>query len=160
PVYVGSVVLLIGYLLASSMTARLENRWIAALLNPFGGHAIDSISEYWSIAEKNARTVPLQGLFLWNRVLWLGASAALLALTFARFAPVHGSGAEGGRGGEEEKDVPEPAAASPVRATPGPVSGLAILPELTWLALRETVKNTYFLVILLCGVLFLAVTSR
>ena len=37
---------------------------------------------------------------------------------------------------------------------------IRLLPELTWLALRETVKNIYFLVIVLAGVLFTILASR
>ena len=159
PVYVASVLLLLGNLLAGQLVSKLENKTLAALVDPFGSMAIDRVAEYWSIAEKNARTIPLEGVFLWNRLLWLGFAAALLALTFARFRFSHTSGAEGRTKAEPPTDEP-----ASTELPPGivlrPPSGLALLPGLARLALRETIKNTYFLVIVLAGVLFMIAISR
>src|SRR5262249_41675351 len=41
---------------------------------------------YWSNAERNTRLLPLDGLLLWNRVIWIGVGAVLLALSFSLFA--------------------------------------------------------------------------
>ncbi|HEY2511413.1 MAG TPA: hypothetical protein VGI39_11180, partial [Polyangiaceae bacterium] len=86
PVYVGAVVLVLGFLIASALTSNIENRTLASLVDPFGMQAAGILTDYWTIAEKNARLVPLSGLFLWNRVIWSGLGALLLALTYARFS--------------------------------------------------------------------------
>ena len=122
PVYVGAVVLVLGYLIAGSLTSNIDNRDLAALLDPFGGGAADRLTEYWTIAEKNSRLVPLAGVFLWNRVLWTGSSApSLLALTYARFsfssAPrLGGEGAQGPRAAAASR----PRGTSPPPPFPGP----------------------------------------
>src|ERR1019366_7131506 len=86
PVYVGAVVLVLGYLIAGSLISNIDNRSLAALLDPFGGGAAERLTEYWTIAEKNTRLVPLTGVFLWNRVLWTGVGLAFLVLTYVRFS--------------------------------------------------------------------------
>jgi hypothetical protein len=152
PVYVGSVVLLTGYLISGTLTENLDTRWVGALADPFGMNALDRVTEYWTIAEKNGRLLGLEGLLLWNRVLWLGVAAAVAAFTWWRFRMCHATVRERRR----RRAKPVPGAARGLRATPpmGPLLRLA------WLDFVETVKNVYFLVILLCGVLFLALAAR
>jgi len=160
PVYVASVILLVGNLVAGQLTSKLENKTLAALLDPFGSAAIDRVAEYWSITEKNSLTVPLQGVFLWNRLIWLGVAAALLLLTFARFRFAHSSGAEGGRAKAVDESEERAGAELPKGLIIRPPNGWQLLPGMTRLALRETLKNTYFLIIVLCGVLFMVAISR
>ena len=156
PVYVTSVVLLIGYLMAATLSAKLENKTIAALLDPFGLQAVGRVTEYWTVAEKNTRLVPLEGVFLANRLLWMSVGAAVLALTYRRFRFAHH-----GEGGRRRAAGPE-LAATIALPTPAANAGgpLRRLPGLTWLAFRETVKNVYFVVIVLAGVLFVIVAAQ
>ena len=85
PVYVGSVLVLIGWLLARQLVADIDNKTLAALIDPFGSRALSSVTEYWSIAERNTRLIPLEGVLLWNRLLWVGAGLLLCALCAWRF---------------------------------------------------------------------------
>jgi hypothetical protein len=170
PVYVSSVVLLIGYLLAASITSRIENRLLAALIDPFGLSASQRVTEYWTVAEKNRQLVPLQGVLLANRLLWMSVAALLLAFTFYRFRFSHdGAGARSGGSAAEGRSETDPAlAAEPlprpqmVPAATGHRLGrrLGLLAQLTWMAFQETVKSVYFLVIVLAGVLFMGVSWR
>src|SRR3954468_18763651 len=59
PNYIGGVVLLIGYLASRSLTANLDNKTIAAMSDPFGMRAGQLGTEYWTIAEKNERLLPM-----------------------------------------------------------------------------------------------------
>ncbi len=86
PVYVGAVLVLLGYYIGVNLTGDVERRTLAAMVDPFGLLAIDSVTHYWSIAEKNTRLLGLRGDFLWNRLLWTGVAAALLAFTYRRFS--------------------------------------------------------------------------
>jgi ABC-type transport system involved in multi-copper enzyme maturation permease subunit len=162
PVYIGSVICLIGYLAAQGLLRDLDNKTLASLIDPFGVVATARLTEYWTIAERNTRLLPFEGLLLWNRVLWIGIGAALVAFCYARFRFAHPMdrtrprAANAGAG-----EAPLPAARLDVTtfAVPGPVRGLALLPRLTWLYLRETVRNVYFGVFALAGVLFLVASS-
>src|SRR5262249_40377227 len=86
PVYSGSVILLIGYFVALQLSTSVTVSVAAALADPFGGNAMDRLTRYWTPFERNTRLVPLAGIMLWNRLLWLGIGAALLALSYARFS--------------------------------------------------------------------------
>jgi ABC-type transport system involved in multi-copper enzyme maturation permease subunit len=159
PVYVGAVVLVLGYLIAGSLTSNIDNRSLAAMLDPFGGGAADRLTEYWTIAEKNSRLVPLAGVFLWNRVLWTGLGLILLVLTYVRFsfsAPATGKGKRPPDGLVEIAPAVLPRA--PTLDYSRRASFAAFL-ELTRLQLKETVKNVFFLVIVLAGVLFVIVAG-
>src|SRR5260370_13622582 len=50
PVYMTSVILLIGYLIALSLTTKIEQKFIAALLDPFGQVAMDRVTENWTVS--------------------------------------------------------------------------------------------------------------
>ena len=73
PVYVASVLVLIGYFTVgqfsgSALTASVR----AALADPLGGAAIDRVTRYWTPFQRNTQLIPLQGILLANRALWLG----------------------------------------------------------------------------------------
>jgi ABC-type transport system involved in multi-copper enzyme maturation permease subunit len=157
PVYVGAVVLVLGYMIAGSLTSNLDNRTLGAMLDPFGGGAAGLVTQYWSIAEKSTLLVPLTGVFLWNRLAWGGLGLAIAAFTFYRF-----SFSDAARAGQKP---PAEEAAPAVVSVPVPSldfsrgAALRALYALTRLQLRETVKNVFFLVIVLAGVLFVVVTG-
>ena len=83
--YVGSVLFLIGYLLAINLSGDLDNQHLAALLDPFGINAFNDITKYWTPVEQNTLVAPLTGDFLTNRLIWLIASALVLGFTLFRF---------------------------------------------------------------------------
>jgi ABC-type transport system involved in multi-copper enzyme maturation permease subunit len=160
PVYLVSVILLVGYLASQGLLRDIDNKLLASLIDPFGVIAAGRLTEYWSIAERNTRLVPLEGFLLWNRLLWIGVGAAVMALCFYRFRFAYPMD----RARKEKRAKPGEAAASAgtlarLRVEPQAVRGLALLPRMTWLYLRETVRNVYFAVFALAGVLFLVATS-
>jgi ABC-2 type transport system permease protein len=160
PVYVGAVVLVLGYLVASSITGNLDNKTVASLTDPFGGTAAALLTEYWTIAEKNTRMVPLTGLFLWNRALWTGIGVALLALTYVRFSFSEGLAGKPKSRSDEAALRPAPAQAPIPTLDFSRRAAFGALFTLTRMQLRETVKNVFFLVIVLAAVLFVIVVGR
>ncbi len=88
-VYVALVALLVAYFAASAMFGDLESQRTAAWLDPFGLTAFDLQTRYWTIAEKNSRTPALSGEILWNRVVWLSLSVAVLAWAVGSFRYDH-----------------------------------------------------------------------
>jgi hypothetical protein len=160
PVYVGAVVLVLGYMISSSITGNLDNRTLSSLLDPFGGQAAGLLTEYWTIAEKNTRMVPLSGLFRWNRVVWTAIGVALVALTYVRFS--FSEGLAGRPRAPSEEPEARPAQALALSPTLDFSRGAAFdaLLKLTRMQLRETVKNVFFLVIVLAAVLFVVIVGR
>jgi ABC-type transport system involved in multi-copper enzyme maturation permease subunit len=159
PVYVGAVVALLGYFIGINLTGDVERRTLAALVDPFGLLAIDSVTHYWSIAEKNTRLLGLQGDFLWNRVLWTGIAVGLFAFTYRRFS-FSVAGGSAARAAPEA--LPEDRARVDVpkaRLDFSPRASRGVFGALVGLQLRETVKSVFFGVIVLAGVLFIASTA-
>lgn len=98
---------------------------LAALLDPFGLSAFLAETRLWTVAERNARFVPLEGAFLANRLLVLGFSALALAFTFRRFSfrlPAKRT--------RREEGIPEASATAPAAWRPARVSGPAFFPAL------------------------------
>jgi hypothetical protein len=157
PIYVVSIVFLIGYLLAGSFSRDIDNHLVAALLDPFGMTATSFVTEYWTGAERNTRLIGLSGLFLANRLLWLTISAVIGTYAYRRFAFAHLPPARAKKErGSDGKPAPMPA-----RITKRHDLGaqLATLIDLVRLQLRETIKSVYFIAIMLCGVGFVLLTS-
>ncbi|MEP7062914.1 MAG: hypothetical protein ABI881_10980, partial [Betaproteobacteria bacterium] len=162
PVYLGSVIALVGYLAARALLSDLDNKTLAALVDPFGIVATSTITKYWTIADRNTRLIPFEGVLAANRALWLAIGAAAMALGYARFRFAHVADAVRTRAVGDDIaaiDIVAAAAAQARVVQPAPVASVRLLPRLTWLYFRETVKNIYFVVFALAGVGFLVVSS-
>ncbi|MBN1296228.1 hypothetical protein JXA80_05570, partial [bacterium] len=86
PVYSIAVLFFVGYMLALGMMSSLDNHDIASLIEPLGFIAsMISTLDYWTIVQKNTQTIPLEGLFLINRLVWVGLSIAAVLITLWRF---------------------------------------------------------------------------
>ncbi|WP_239691818.1 ABC transporter permease [Hymenobacter coccineus] len=83
--YLGSILLLVAYLVASSYLQDLKNEHLVSALDTFGTAAVDFTTRYWTSAEKNRLLLPLSGYVLLNRAVWLAVAGALLGLCYARF---------------------------------------------------------------------------
>jgi ABC-2 type transport system permease protein len=164
PVYMTSVILLMGYLASGSLTQNIQNRFLAGLIDPFGSHAGDRVTEYWTISDKNTHMIWPHGVLLWNRALWLSLAAALAAFTYWKFRFTF-------RGAGHRFSWPALLRSSSKPVTPTAISrrparvfstatSFGALLRLSWLGFVETVKNIYFAVILLAGVIFMLVSSR
>lgn len=164
PVYMTSVILLVGYLIATTLGNKIEEKFIAALFDPFGQIAMDRVTQYWTISEKNLRTIPLEGALLWNRLLWMGLAAALLVFTFLKFKFVYAL--ESRRATPKASVPPDGGTVSAGTRVPAVMrvfsagASLRALLRLSRLGFTETVKNIYFAVIILAGILFMIVTAR
>ena len=87
--YMGVIAFFILDQIASSFLKELTTRNTAALLDPFGGHALSLATRYWSVAERNSALPELTGLLLANRLIWAAAAVGLLVLSYMVFRPDH-----------------------------------------------------------------------
>ncbi|GAA4461605.1 M1 family aminopeptidase [Nemorincola caseinilytica] len=71
---------------ASSTFSSLELRSVAALADPMGTFAKRTLTRYWSTHDKNHQVMPMEGLFLVNRLLWLGISVGIWAIGYRFFS--------------------------------------------------------------------------
>ena len=169
PVYVAGVIAFIGYLAAGPLLRDIENKTLAALIDPMGISAAGLVTRYWSPSERNTQLVPLAGELLWNRALWLAVGLAVFAFCYWRFRMSFATAERKSRkmvprtifGDDSEKMVRGtifsiPAVTADLRAS----AYLKSLPGLVALYYRETVKNVYFLAIVLAGALFIFANAK
>ncbi len=83
--YLFCIVLLLLSILSDSILSDIDNKDLASLLDPFGNYALKQTIEYWTPFEQNSRLIPLSGILLWNRLLWVGIAFLCIALTYFRF---------------------------------------------------------------------------
>ncbi|HST01086.1 MAG TPA: hypothetical protein VLJ84_05445, partial [Usitatibacter sp.] len=165
PVYVAGVVVLIGWLAASALTSDMENYKLAGLVDPVGLTALFNMTRYWSVSEKNTLLVPLAGNLLENRAAWLALGLAILAFCYWRFTMSYAPA-------ERSRRVVAPRAQEAIGrmpiAKPLPVvtrhlsqlDALRELPAMVGLYTRQTMKNAYFIVIVLAGALFVLANAK
>jgi len=94
-IYVAGIVIYVLYILVSilgnspmmagSNTLLSDSTGFAALLEPYGLIAFMEQSAFWTSEQRNVLTPEFSGNLLFNRLLWLAASASLFAYTYHRF---------------------------------------------------------------------------
>jgi ABC-2 type transport system permease protein len=178
PNYVGGALLLIGYLLAGSLLADIDDKRFAGLIDPFGLRAQAALTQYWSIAEKNSRVVPISGVLLANRLIWLGVAGAIFVVAYLRFRFAHvlndsrPTPATANPAVATEAAVELPAVAeellAPVRTTALPATTQRFDAAARWVQFRSVfsrsfwriVRSKYFGAIVGGGLLYLVVAAR
>jgi hypothetical protein len=93
-VYLQGVAVFMLYLIASavfSATRSLEHFW-SGILDPVGLQLADVLARYWTVVEKNTLLFSWsphvsQGVFLYNRLLWMAVGFISLAIVY-RFFPM------------------------------------------------------------------------
>src|SRR5580692_1210108 len=160
PVYVAGVLVLIGYFVVAQNSNAFQTSVHFALLDPLGGAAIDRMTRYWTPFQRNTQLIPLGGILLANRLLWLGIGAMFFIVAYAKFSFSYV--AERSRRGKTLEDK-EALPATQTLPVAHPVfsssASLRQLLSLTRIQFTETVKNVFFVVLMLAGYLFAVVVA-
>ncbi len=161
PVYVASVLVLIGYFTVSqTASTTLTANPHQALADPLGSVAIDLITRYWTPFQRNTQLIPLRGILLANRVLWLAVGAFFLIVAYVKFQFAYPADKS-----KRRKVVDEVEAVAATQSLPvahpafSATASLRHLVSLTRIHFKETTKNVFFLVLMLAGFLFAVVTA-
>ncbi len=83
--YAGVVSYLVLYIVSANLLSDPELLTIAALLDPFGFSSFEEATRYWTVSERNTLLLPVEGLFLYNKIIWFMAGLAMLGLTHRLF---------------------------------------------------------------------------
>ncbi|WP_026231544.1 M1 family aminopeptidase [Neolewinella persica] len=84
--FIAIIIVIMVQSLMSSMLGRSDLETIATLLDPTGMTGVRSAVKYWTVAERNVLAVPLTGLVVANRGLWLGVSWLLCWSAWRNFS--------------------------------------------------------------------------
>lgn len=151
---------------SNSFIGSLQYETISALLDPFGGNAKRLTSKYWSIYDKNNQLYAMSGLFLMNRLLWLLISALTFIVGYIGFS----FSAQAGRlsfkkpasGITNPKTAPITAHRIVLPKVHQEYTTRVHLSNLIGLSIdecKQLLRNTYFRIIALFGLLLLFLTS-
>ncbi|HXJ96281.1 MAG TPA: M1 family aminopeptidase [Terriglobia bacterium] len=86
-VYLQGVVLFAIYLILFAVvisTNQLDRTW-PSFVDPLGFALLDNVTRYWTVAERNLQLIHWSGLFLYNRLTWLGVGLITLFVTYVFF---------------------------------------------------------------------------
>ena len=85
-VYIGFIFVIILFILQAlleNMTNDMDNKYAAALIEPYGMDALNYVTKYWTIEEQNVSNIPFDKVIIYNRLIWIGVSLfAFIALYF------------------------------------------------------------------------------
>jgi len=156
--FVGTLGLLVGYIVSMSLIEDIENESLGAMLDPFGFRTFMVATKYWTVDDRNTLSMGLEGLLLMNRLVWMGVGVAVFVFTFFKF-----SFADAARPGKQKMVEAPVAMVRPnelktVQPEFGVFWSLKQLISQLRIETISLVKNVAFLVILLFGILNLSLS--
>ncbi|MFK7778199.1 MAG: hypothetical protein QM501_08770, partial [Gimesia sp.] len=87
--YAGAIVLVMLYFASLIMVGvdaiSYDHFFWWALLDPFGFYAYESTTLNWNVFQRNHQLPDFSGVFLWNRLVWLGLSSLIWWVSYRWF---------------------------------------------------------------------------
>lgn len=160
-VYAQAVILFMGYLIAQQFLSELDNRNTAAILDPFGFGANVVTTQYWTVAEQNSLVIPIEGVVIYNRLLWIVIGIFSLLLTFFRFSfNMAGNAKKSKKKIKEENSHSNSSLEIPkAKLSYGLGASLIQIRKLSWFYFKWIVKQIPFQFIALAGVIFIFIIA-
>jgi len=84
--FVGSLVVIIGYIISGTLLSDIDNETIAALTDTFGIRAYGLDVKYFTPIEKNTLSVQFGGLLLLNRIIWMSVGVLVVLASYFSFS--------------------------------------------------------------------------
>lgn len=154
--FIGSMLMLVFYIISGTFTRDIQDEWLANLLDPFGRKPFDIMTKYLTPSEKNFSVVPLADELLVNRLVWLGFAIAILCLVYWRFS--FNTRKEKAKKEKTAKAVPVPSlvdkAFQPNKA--GVFSWRTFL-NLIVFETKSVIKNPTYIIVMAIGLIILVV---
>jgi ABC-2 type transport system permease protein len=152
--FIGSMLILVFYVISQGYTQDLDKEWLANLLDPFGAQPLSLAGKYLTVSEKNAAPVPLAGDFLLNRLLWIGLGFLILMGIYARFSfSIRASRKEKKLEREGQGIQPITPAVHAMPAGPGKASPLLAFLQIAWFETKSILKNQTFIILVAIGMI-------
>jgi len=83
--FIAVILLMLIQGLMASLLSDPDHRFIAALLDPYGEQTASYYTRYWTVAEQNEDLLPIKGVIIYNRLLWLAIGAIIFGFVFKFF---------------------------------------------------------------------------
>lgn len=175
--FVGAVLLLVAQTVAGNLLGDLDNETLVAYFDALGFGPFSLITKYWTVADKNTRSVSLLDSYMAiNRVIWFMVGLIWLGITYARFSFAERVSRSGWfrrrkkAGGHADDSLPTDGAGIAVFGTPPPLPPVQIqtgagaqIAQMWRVAKTDfngTVRGVAFIVIMLAGLLNMGFSLR
>jgi len=172
PNYIGGVLLFMGYNIAAVLVGGdvLQNSTLASVVDPFGLIPTQQLTRYWTVAEQNTQLVPLEGMVLLNRGIWLAVGIVGLGLLYAAFRLQYHVGSGTGEPDDTESEprsLAEVAPTSIIHAVDLPAVSLSAswamrvrqFASIVRRSFLYVVRDVYFYAIVAASIIFLLVAA-
>jgi hypothetical protein len=73
------------YGVTQGVVGQLDYESIAAWIDPFGSAPFDQATKYWTVNDRNTRSIPITPLLIANRALWLSIAGLIFWVAGTRF---------------------------------------------------------------------------
>ena len=164
-VYIQGFFFLMVYLVAINMAKGADNPFLTGLPDPFTFQTVRIATSSWSVIERNSQMVPLTGILLYNRLLWIAFGMLTLAIGhhFFPFNVVQDKASKK----RKQVDKTEYKSTHSFESVPIPLASpqagiqasIIQLYHLTLFSYRSIVKAGSFRAIVLCGMGVLFINS-
>ncbi|MTI31906.1 ABC transporter permease/M1 family aminopeptidase [Xanthovirga aplysinae] len=165
-VYTQGFLFLMAYLLAMNLAKGSDDLFVTALIEPFTFQSIRVFTKFWTVIERNSLMIPVEGVLLYNRLLWVGMGIVALVVGYFGFSfnVVRGKGFKKqlkvtpnveNSSGQEMTNIQIPA----VSLQEGVKSNLQQLLQHALFNFKSIVKEVPFWAIVLCGMGILLISS-
>lgn len=153
-IYVAAMFLFLGYALANFFLHTSNNMTVIYLADPFTINGMRSQLSGLRVEQLNSSIVPLQGLLLSNRILWMSIGVVVVLLTYGQFSFQHFFKVGGKRKKIAEQPVQRNAYHKPeVSFSRGYLKGTLL--NLSRIEILNLVRDSYFWIIVGGGFFFL-----
>jgi hypothetical protein len=83
--FLSLLAVLVLYGVTQSIASQLEYEWLASWIDPFGAAPFEEETKYWTVSDRNTRSIPVTWVLVANRLLWLGIAFGVFVWTGSRF---------------------------------------------------------------------------
>ncbi len=91
-VYIGFIFVILLFIfqaLLGNVTNDMDNKYAAALVEPYGTEALNYVTKYWTIEEQNTKDIPFDAVIVYNRLIWIGVSLLVFIALYFTFSFTH-----------------------------------------------------------------------
>jgi ABC-2 type transport system permease protein len=83
--FLSLLLVLVLYGATQGIAGQLDYESVSAWTDPFGSAPFEQATKYWTVNDKNTRSIPMTPLLIGNRILWLGIAALIFWIAGRRF---------------------------------------------------------------------------
>jgi len=154
--FVGTLLIIVGYIISTSLTDDIDNQPLAAMVDIFGIQAYSIDIQYFTPAERNTVNPAFSGYLLKNRLLWMGIGLLVLLVSYFSFSFSAKSSRRVKKLKQEKKQTKTTTIAEPVlsslHAAPSAWSTFSSFFKTNFLSIA---KSTTFSILLLFSIILL-----